>query len=330
MSSIFNAFPMQGSEGTVMRILVVGAGGVGGYFGARLLQAGRDVTFLVRPSRAAVLARDGLTVHSRLGDFHHPAPPHVTGDALVPFDLILLSCKARDLGSAMEAMAPAVGPDSLILPLLNGLAHLDLLRERFGDSAVLGGLCMISADRNAEGEILHFNDIAHLVFGEPAGGYSERTRAVAATLGNAGFTLSHADNILQAMWEKWTFIATLAGLTCLMRGAVCDMLAGGAAPLMQQMQTECEAVAAQAGFPVRPAAHDRLASVLASPDSTLTASMLRDVERGLESEGEHLLGDLLKRRDGGTSPDTSLLMVACTHLRTYEARRRRGDLPGVD
>lgn len=316
----------------MMRILVVGAGGVGGYFGARLLQAGRDVTFLVRPARAEVLARDGLTLHSPLGDFHHPAPPHVTHDALTPFDLILLSCKARDLDSAMTAMAPAVGPDSLILPLLNGMAHLERLCERFGEQAVLGGLCMISADRNAQGGILHFNDVAHLVFGERAGGYSARSRAVAAVLDGAGFTVSHADDILQAMWEKWTFIATLAGLTCLMRGAVCDMLAAGAAPLMQQMQAECEAVAAQAGFPVRPAAHERLAGVLGTSDSTLTASMLRDVERGLESEGEHLLGELLARRDPGTvpSPDTSLLMIACAHLRTYEARRRRGDLPGAN
>ena len=314
-----------------MRILVVGAGGVGGYFGARLLQAGRDVTFLVRPSRADVLAREGLTVHSPCGDVHHPAPPHVTQDALAPFDLVLLSCKARDLDSAMDAMAPAVGPDSMILPLLNGLSHVDRLCERFGEQAVLGGLCMISADRNAQGEILHFNDTAHLVFGERAGGHSRRSDAVAAALGDAGFTLSHADNILQAMWEKWAFIATLAGLTCLLRGAVCDMLAAGAAPLMQQMQKECEAVAAYAGFPVRPAAHERLAGVLADSDALLTASMLRDVERGLQSEGEHLLGELLARRDPAAvpSPDTSLLRMACTHLRTYEARRRRGDLPGA-
>src|SRR5690606_39974336 len=135
----------------MMRILVVGAGGVGGYFGARLLQAGRDVTFLIRPARAGVLARDGLTLHSPLGDFHHPSPPHVTADALTPFDLILLSCKARDLDSAMAAMAPAVGPDSLILPLLNGMAHLDRLCERFGEQAVLGGLCRVSADRDAQG-----------------------------------------------------------------------------------------------------------------------------------------------------------------------------------
>src|SRR5690606_33766308 len=134
------------------------------------------------------------------------------------------------------------------------------------------------------------------------GGDSARTRAVAAVLEGAGFTLGHSDNILQAMWEKWTFIATLAGLTCLLRGAVCDMLAAGAAPLMQRMQTECEAVAAQAGFPVRPAAHEQLAGVLADRTSTLTASMLRDVERGLESEGEHLLGELLLRRDPASVP----------------------------
>jgi 2-dehydropantoate 2-reductase len=116
-----------------MRILVVGAGAVGGYFGGRLLEAGRDVTFLVRTRRAGELAEHGLTIRSPLGDFHRPSPPVVSPEALAgPFDLVLLSCKAYDLDGAMESFARAVGDGTTILPLLNGMRHLDALADRFG------------------------------------------------------------------------------------------------------------------------------------------------------------------------------------------------------
>ena len=142
-----------------MRILVVGAGSIGGYFGGRLLQAGRDVTFLVRPRRAAELAKIGLMIRSPLGDVALAAPPTVTADALrAPFDLILLSCKAYDLQGAMDAFAPAVGPQTAILPLLNGMRQLELLEARFGAAPVLGGQCLISTVLDAEGGILHLND----------------------------------------------------------------------------------------------------------------------------------------------------------------------------
>jgi 2-dehydropantoate 2-reductase len=116
-----------------MRVLVVGAGAIGGYFGGRLLEAGRDVTFLVRPRRAAELAQTGLVIRSKLGDMNLPAPPTVTSDTLrQAFDLVILSCKAYDLDDAMTSFAPAVGPETVILPLLNGMRHLDALEARFG------------------------------------------------------------------------------------------------------------------------------------------------------------------------------------------------------
>src|SRR5207253_4544527 len=140
-----------------MRILIVGAGAIGGYFGARLAEAGRDVTFLVRPKRADQLA-SGLFVRSPKGDVHIPAPKLVTEAALgepkgSPFDLILLSCKAFDLDRAMESFAPAVGHGSMVLPLLNGMAHIEKLQKRFGSGAVLGGQCQISATLDAEGRV---------------------------------------------------------------------------------------------------------------------------------------------------------------------------------
>src|SRR5258705_9571332 len=156
-----------------MRILVVAAGGIGGYFGGRLLEAGRDVTFLVRPARAANLAQAGLSIRSPLGDVHVPAPPTVAAERLAgAFDLVLLSCKAYDLDGAMESFAPGVGADTAIPPLLNGMRHLDLLEARFGARSVLGGQCLISTVLDADGRVLHLNDTHLLSFGERDGSRS--------------------------------------------------------------------------------------------------------------------------------------------------------------
>ena len=171
-----------------MRILVVGAGAIGGYFGGRLKAAGRDVTFLVRARRAAQLAKTGLVIRSTFGDVHLPAPPTVTTETLrQTFDLILLSCKAYDLESAADLFAPAVGPSTAILPLLNGMGHMDFLAARFGAAAVLGGQCVISTTLDAEGRILHLNDTHGLSFGERDGSVSPRAEAIAATLAGARF-----------------------------------------------------------------------------------------------------------------------------------------------
>ena len=171
-----------------MRILVVGAGAVGGYFGGRLLKAGRDVTFLVRPRRAAELAKHGLTIRSPVGDFHRPSPPTVSQEELAePFDLVLLSCKAYDLEGAINSFAKAVGPATAILPLLNGMRHVDRLAERFGPERVLGGQCAISVTLGPEGDVVHFNDWHALSFGELDGSRSQRIEAIASELLNAGF-----------------------------------------------------------------------------------------------------------------------------------------------
>ena len=118
-----------------MRILVVGAGAVGGYFGGRLLEAGRDVTFLLRPARAAQLAATGLAIRSPCGDVSLAAPHCLVGEVAGAFDVVVLSCKAQALALAVDAMAPAVGEASAVLPLLNGMAHLDVLDARLAAAA---------------------------------------------------------------------------------------------------------------------------------------------------------------------------------------------------
>jgi len=305
-----------------MRILVVGAGAVGGYFGGRLLQAGRDVTFLVRPRRAAALAKHGLSIRSPRGDFHLPAPTTVTEDALAgPFDLVLLSCKAYDLDGAMASFARAVGPRTAILPLLNGMRHLDVLANRFGPDHALGGLCVISATLDAEGGIVHLNDLQSLTFGELDGSRSPRIDAIASTLTGAGFDARLSDAIRQDMWEKWLFIAALAGATCLMRAAIGDIVAADAADLSTGLLDECAAIAASEGFPPRKPFLEGVRATLQAPGSPLTASMLRDIEDGKPVEADAILGDLLRR---AAKPDShSLLRIAYAHVKAYEARRER-------
>jgi 2-dehydropantoate 2-reductase len=305
-----------------MRILVVGAGGIGGYFGGRLLSAGRDVTFLVRERRAAQLAGSGLVVRSPLGDLDLPAPPTVTADALDgAFDLILLSCKAYDLDAAMDSLAPACGPNTAILPLLNGMQHRDLLEARFGAERVLGGLCLISTVLDPDGRVLHLNDIHTLSFGEPDGVRSPRIEAIAATLSDAGFDARLSDGIVQEMWEKWIFIATGAGATCLMRAAIGDIVAAGATDVVTGLLDESAAIATAQGFPPRQPAIERTRDSYTRPGSTMTASMLRDIERGGPIEADHIIGDLLRR--GGNPAASPMLGIVHAHLKAYEARRAR-------
>ncbi|MCX7362768.1 MAG: ketopantoate reductase family protein [Alphaproteobacteria bacterium] len=303
-----------------MRILVVGAGAIGGYFGGRLLAAGRDVTFLVRPRRAAELARTGLIVRSKLGDVDIASPPTVGSDAIAgPFDLVLVSCKAFDLAAAMDAFASAVGPGTMILPLLNGMAHLDALAARFGTGAVLGGQCAVSLTLDPEGRILHLNDTCGLSYGELDGTNTSRLAAVAEAFAGPG-SGGPTESIKQEMWEKWVFIATAAGITCLMRAAVGDIVAAGAADRAVALLDEISAIAAGQGFAPRSVAAQRARTMLTAAGSPFTASMLRDVENGRAIEADHVLGDLLKR--AGAKP-TPMLSLAHAHLKAYEARRAR-------
>ena len=306
-----------------MRILVVGAGAVGGYFGGRLLQAGRDVTFLVRPRRAAELAEHGLMIRSPVGDFHRPSPPIVSQDGLAePFDLVILSCKAFDLDGAMASFAKAVGPATAILPLLNGMRHLDRLVERFGPERLLGGQCAISVTLGDDGAVVHLNDWHALSFGELDGCRTPRIEAVAAAMLNAGFDARLSNEIKQDMWEKWVFIAAAAGITCLMRASIGDIVAAGAADLASGLLEECASIAAAQGFPLREPALARARVAMTASGSFLKASMLRDIESGKRAEGDQILGDLL---DHARKPHAlSLLRIATLHIKAYEAGRKGG------
>ena len=305
-----------------MRILVVGAGAIGGYFGGRLLQAGRDVTFLVRPKRAAELASAGLVIKSSSGDVTLKNPPTVQADKLTEkFDVVLLSCKAFDLADAIKSFAPAVGPRTSIIPLLNGMLHLNVLDQKFGPEPVLGGLCAIAVTLNEAREVVQLAPMQSLHFGERNGGMSERVRAIAEVFTGGNFGAAASEHILQDMWEKWVFLASLAASTCLMRTSVGNILAAaGGKDFLLGMLDECSAIAAAEGFAPGGPFFQRTRGLLTTEGSPMTASMFRDIKASLPVEADHVIGDLVARADAAKIP-VPKLRIAYIHLKAYEKQR---------
>jgi 2-dehydropantoate 2-reductase len=304
-----------------MRVLVVGAGAIGGYFGGRLLEAGREVTFLVRPKRAAELAGAGLVIKSPNGDVTLKNPPTVQADKLAEkFDVVLLSCKAFDLDDAIKSFAPGVGQQTAIIPLLNGMLHLNVLDEKFGKERVLGGLCAIAATLNEAREVVQLAPLQSLNFGERDGGMSERVRAIAEVFSSvAGAAAS--EHVMQDMWEKWVFLASLAASTCLMRTSVGNILAAtGGKDFLLGMLDECSAISAAEGFAPGGPFFQRTRGLLTAEGSPMTASMFRDVKAGLPVEADHVIGDLVARADAAKIP-VPKLRIAYTHLKAYEKQR---------
>ncbi|GLK80476.1 2-dehydropantoate 2-reductase [Methylopila turkensis] len=302
-----------------MRLLILGAGGIGGYYGARLAEAGVDVTFLVRPARAERLARDGLTLTSPLGDVRRPVA-FVT-DASETFDAVLLSCKAYDLDSAIDAVRPAVAPETLVLPLLNGVRHLDALDAAFGRERVLGGVAHIGVTMAADGTIRHLNKLHRFVLGARDPAQEARAAALHAELLKGGFAPELSADVMQDMWEKFTMLAAFAGLTCLMRAPVGAIMQTDDGPaIAQALLDECAAVSAANGHVPREAFLAQSLGMLTAAGSPATASMLRDVESGGRTEHDHILGDLRDRgRAAGVAVPT--LALAYAHMQAYAARK---------
>jgi len=304
-----------------MRTLVLGAGAVGGYFGGRLADAGRDVTFLVRPARAALLSTQGLKVSSPLGDFT-VKPQLATADTLSgAYDLIILTAKQYDLDQAIEAVRPAVGPHTAVLPLLNGLVHLERLSQAFGGEKILGGVAYVGASLQPDGSIRHHNRLSGIAFGDRQGGISERVRAIAAEFVDSKVDAPGSDNVMLDMWEKFVMITTMAGMNCLMRGTIGDIAAtADGAELMLQLFAENQAVAAAAGYSLRQAYRENIGRMLTEKGSVNNASMHHDLAHGSRTEADWIIGDMRRRaiEFGVVAP---LLRAAYAHLQVYENRR---------
>jgi 2-dehydropantoate 2-reductase len=301
-----------------MRILIVGAGAVGGYFGGRLAQAGRDVTFLVRPSRAKQLSRDGLRIISPHGDAIL-SPKLISADKIdTAYDLVFLSVKAYALEAAMNDFAEAVGPETMIFPVLNGMRHVDLLTKRFGEDAVIGGVCLVASEIDDKGRIVQLADFQQLVCGERNGETTPRLQTLDATLQGAGFDARLSTDIMQEMWEKWVQLASLGAITCLTRGTIGQIVAvPGGADLSLKVLDESAAVATACGHKPSEALLSRHARAMTASGSQLTSSMYRDLRKCAPVEVDHILGDFIDR-GGAHGVATPLLKAAFINLRVYQ------------
>ena len=307
-----------------MKILVLGAGGIGGYFGGRLAEAGADVTFLVRPRRREQIARDGLKVQSPLGDFTVQAKTVLAGEVKAGYDLVLFTCKAYDLDSAMDAVAPAMQGNTVLVPMLNGMAHFERLDARFGAAKVMGGTCQINATLKPDGTVVHGDGLQRLLFGERDRQRTPRAEAFAAELAKSKIEWKLSDDIAQDLWEKVVFLSALAANTCLYRGNVKEIMAspGGRESMDRTLAANIE-LATREGHAPRANAIDAARKRLTDPAGLWSASMLRDMEAGNAVEADHIVGWMLQKlREHGL--DDAVMSSAYTHLKTYENRRAAG------
>ena len=304
-----------------MKILVLGAGGTGGYFGGRLHQGGADVTFLVREQRAQHIAEHGLRIESTKDQVTLRVNTVLASTAEPEYDLIILSCKAYDLHASIAAITPAMAPHTCIVPLLNGISHIDTLDAAFGKTQVMGGSCQIAATLTRDGIVKSMADVQSIVWGAREGSQEALAQKLGAAFANTTVDWRVSENIMQDLWEKVTFLSTLAGMTCLMRGTVGQILAApDGRTLMRRYLDSCITIATREGYAPRANVLERFESVLNSTGSPLTASMLRDLENGGPIEADHIVGFMLnKAREYGI--DDTMLSVAYAHLKAYELRR---------
>ena len=282
------------------------------------------MTFLLRPARAEQIERDGLQIISQHGDACIRVQIVQSSAIEGSYDVILLATKAYGLDQAIIDIQAAVGDRTAIVPVLNGMRHMDVLTKKFGSQRVLGGLCGIAATVDGGGRIVQSMVPDHVIaFGELDGINSERIRHIAALFEGATCDARVSSTIVLDMWEKWTWLATLAGITCLMRASLGDIgMAPGGREATVGLLEEVQGVAAAHGYQPRPQSLARIRGLLIQEGSPLTASMLRDIERGAQAEGEHVLGDLADRaRAVGLS--TPILDLARAHVGAYSARRLR-------
>jgi 2-dehydropantoate 2-reductase len=303
-----------------MRLLVVGAGSTGGYFGGRLMQAGRDVTFLVRPARAAALRAAGLQLVSPHGDATLHPKLASAGEISAPYDALLLTLKGFQLEAALDDIAPAIGPQTLILPVLNGMRHMEVLSRRFSAHNLIGCVLKVSTVLEDDGRIVQLTPLQDLAYGELDARVTPRIQNLDAFLKGADIGARLSTNINRELWEKWALLASLGAITCLMRGTIGEVEASpGGTAFALRLLDEVVGIIRAVGEPPSEGFLRSAREVLTARASGLASSMFRDVQRGRPIEVENIIGDLVGRgtQAGITAP---LLGAAYTHLSLYQQR----------
>jgi 2-dehydropantoate 2-reductase len=289
-----------------MRIAVMGAGGVGGYFGARLSRGGHDVAFIARGAQLAAIRAGGLRVQSPLGDMHL-RDLVLTDDpaALDPVDLVILGVKLWDTESAAEQLRPLLGPDTAAVSFQNGVVKDDILRGALGTGHVIGGVCYIAATIAAPGLIRHSGPLQKLVFGEYDGSLSPRVEMFRDACADSGIDVEVSSEIEQAIWKKFVFLVGLSGTTSLARTTIGPIRGNDRArAFLRDAMDEAVQVARAAGILLPASYADEQLTFIDTIPATMTSSMQVDLERGNRLEVAWLSGDVVARgvRAGVATP----------------------------
>lgn len=304
-----------------MRILVVGAGAIGGYFGGRLLEKGEDVTFLVRKKRQEQLLRHGLVIDSPHGNISLLPKTIVNDEKADPFDVIIVSTKSYHLGGAIEDIRPYIGRHTIILPLLNGIAHVDRLVSEFGEDHVIGGLCFIETTLDVDGKVIQTSPLHDLVFGELNGIECTQVKTLQHAFSGTKANFRYSEVIKKDMWEKYLFISALSGITSLMRspiGPIRSTPAGKQA--IQAVIEEVIKISKTMNAPIDSDMNIVLMEKINSMGYDMKSSMQRDVEKGNPTEVDHFYKYLLDSsvKDKLETPNLQLIYA---NLKVYEQSR---------
>lgn len=310
-----------------MRILILGAGGIGGLLGARLIEAGADVTFLVRDKRKGQLDEQGLHIESPFGNAKLAVQAKLKSEIEPRYDLVLLTCKAFDLPSAIDTIRPAMSGSTAVLPLLNGLAHIALLNQKFGERNVIGGTARMQVTLTPKGVVRQLNDWQTIAFGEQDGSSSQRVTDFKALLDKTPIEGKISPDIMRELWLKLVHLSTVAGMTCLMRANLGEIVRTpeGSALLKRFFETNAR-IAVHAGYGPDEKFTQTYRELFSKRHSLYEASMLRDLEKGGPIESEQILGFMLQKCREANQPD-ALHVAAYTHVKAYEQRRAADRLP---
>lgn len=301
-----------------MKVLVVGAGATGGYIGAQLARAGRKVTFLVHPATRDRLTRSGVQIRSADGTTTSVSVRAVTADMLDrTYDVVILAVRSDAVPAAIDDFAGAFGADSIIVPVVNGVAHLDLLTARFGARRVCGGAAQLVTSLDA-GVVQEIRPGATIQIGQLDSGPVGRLAEVATTLTVEQVTTTVSDDIVAVMWTKFAFITATAALTCLLRSTIGPIArTPGGLAAADTLLDEIAAVMDTAGHGLDPQSRAALRATLTDRTSTFGPSMFRDLVAGRRVEAS-VLGELtaLARGAGLATP---LLDAALAGIQVHNA-----------
>lgn len=303
-----------------MKILIVGAGAVGGYFGARLIEKGEDVTFLVREKRKQQLLEDGLVVESKHGNVS-AIPQLITAADQGSFDVVLIGTKAYHLDQAIDSVKPFVHSETIIIPMLNGIAHIEQLQQAFSKEQVMGGLCFIESTVTADGIIQQTSGIHHFLFGELDGQETERLKQLEQVFSGTKGKFKASNSIMSDLWHKYLFITAMSGVTTLFQqpiGPIIELEEGQ--EVIKTVINEITQVMRAEGAPIAEDVEVEQYSRFIALDFGMKSSMQRDMEKGAPVEVDHLQGYLLKKAKYHKI-ETPVLKSVYVNVKLYEKSR---------